>query len=189
MVKRYFRMMEQEEGRVRIVIEGVKPEIDGGRFPIKRVIGDTVVVEADIFADGHDVLSAVLLYRRESDPNWTEVPMEFLVNDQWRGSFIVTELGRYRYTCIAWVDRFKTWQQDMVKKVKAKQDVSVDLLVGVQMIEEASQRAQKRDASVMQKWVEKLLSNQTSPSAKAKLALSNKVEMTIMPDACIIRIN
>ena len=68
-------MIEQEKGRSRIVIEGVAPEIDGGRFPIKRIIGDRVVVEADVFADGHDVLSAVLLYRRENDPKWTEVPM------------------------------------------------------------------------------------------------------------------
>ena len=171
--------MKQDEGRTRIVIEGVQPEINGGLFPIKRVISDKVIVEADIFADGHDVLSAILLYRKESDRNWIEAPMELLVNDRWRGSFTVTELGRYRYTFIAWVDRFKTWQQDMVKKVKAKQDVSVDLLVGVQMIKEASQRAQKRDASVMQKWVEKLRSDQASPSAKAKLALSDRVAVVM----------
>jgi len=102
------KMIEQEKGRTRIVIEGVKPEIDSGRFPIKRIIGDRVVVEADIFADGHDVLSAALLYRKESDSNWTEVPMESLVNDRWRGSFVVTEVVRYHYTFTAWVERFKT---------------------------------------------------------------------------------
>jgi starch synthase (maltosyl-transferring) len=177
------RMIEPEEGRTRIVIEGVKPEIDGGHFPIKRVIGDMVIVEADIFADGHDVLSAALLYRKESDPNWTEVPMEFLVNDLWRGSFVVTELGCYQYTFIAWVDRFKTWQQDMVKKVKAKQDVSVDLLVGAQMIEEASQHAQKRDAGTMRDWAESLRSTEVSLSARAKLALSKKIA-TVMTKYC-----
>ena len=87
-------MVDHDEGRIRIFIGGVKPEIDYGQFPIKRIIGDKVVVEADIFADGHDVLSAVLLYRKESAPNWIEVPMEFLVNDRWRGSFVVTEMGR-----------------------------------------------------------------------------------------------
>jgi starch synthase (maltosyl-transferring) len=173
------KMIERKESKARIVIEGVKPEIDGGLFPIKRVIGDRVIVEADIFADGHDVISAILMYRPESDPNWIEVPMEFLVNDRWRGSFVVSELERYRYTFIAWVDRFKTWQQDMVKKVKAKQDVSVDLLIGAQMIEEASRRAQKRDAGIMQKWVEKLRSDQVSSSAKAKLALRDKVAATM----------
>jgi len=168
-------MIEHEEGRTRIVIEGVNPEIDGGRFPIKRIIGDKVVVEADIFADGHSVLSAALLFHKESNPNWTEVPMEFLVNDRWRGSFIVSELGRYRYTFTAWVDRFKTWQQNLAKKFEAKQDVSVDFLEGAQFIEEASHGATKRDAKTMCDCAESLRSNKVSPSAKAKLVLGKKL--------------
>jgi len=102
--------------RTRIVIEGVKPELDGGRFSIKRIIGDRIVVEADIFADGHDVLSAALLYRKESDTEWIESPMELLSNDRWRASFVVSKLGRYLYTIEAWPNRFKTWQQDIVRK-------------------------------------------------------------------------
>ncbi len=147
-------MSEQEKGRVRIVIEGVEPEIDGGQFPIKRIVGDEVVVEADIFADGHDVLSAVLLYRKEGGPNWIEVPMEFLVNDRWRGSFVVTEIGRYRYTLAAWIDRFKSWQQSLAKKAEAKQDISVDFLEGTQLIREASQRAAAGDAKTLEGWLE-----------------------------------
>jgi starch synthase (maltosyl-transferring) len=168
-------MMECQENRTRIVIEGVIPEIDGGRFPIKRIIGDKVVVEADIFADGHDVLSAVLLYRKEGDLNWNEVTMESLVNDRWRGSFVVTQLGRYLYTFVASIDRFKTWQEDMMKRVQAKQDVSVDFLIGAQLIEEASQRAGKHDASNMVKWAASLRSSRMSLSAKVKLALGNKL--------------
>jgi starch synthase (maltosyl-transferring) len=168
-------IIEEDGDRTRIIIEGIVPEIDGGRFPIKRIIGDKVVVESDIFTDGHDVLSAVLLYRKEDDPNWKEVPMEFLVNDRWRGSFVVTELGHYRYTFVAWINRFKTWQQNMLKRIEAKQDVSVDFLIGAQLIEEASHRARKSDASNMQKWVESLSSSQVSPSAKARLALGEKV--------------
>jgi len=167
--------MEHEEGRTRIVIEGVKPEIDGGRFPVKRITGDKVVVEADIFADGHDALYATLLYRKEGDRRWIQVPMEFLANDRWRGSFVVSELGRYRYTLAASIDGFKTWQQDMVKRVQAKQDVSVDFLVGAQLIEEASARARKRDAGNMQKWAESLRSAEASVSAKAKLMLGETV--------------
>jgi starch synthase (maltosyl-transferring) len=163
------------EERKRIVIEGVDPEIDGGRFPIKRIVGDRVVVEADIFADGHDVLSSLLLYRKEGDPDWTESPMEFLVNDRWRGSFTVNELGRYRYTFTAWVDRFKTWQQNLKKKVDARQDVSIDFLEGVQLIEEAAQRATNSDAKAMQGWIESLKDGQKPRSAKAKLALGNRV--------------
>jgi starch synthase (maltosyl-transferring) len=169
-------MIKTEEDRARLVIEGVKPEIEGGRFPIKRIIGDEVVVEADIFTDGLAVISAVLLYRRDSDSKWTEAPMEFLVNDRWRGSFVVTELGRYRYTLVAWINRFKTWQQGLAKKVDAEQDVSVDLLEGAQLIEAASQRATKRDAQTMKEWVESFHSDRKSQSASARLALSAKAE-------------
>jgi starch synthase (maltosyl-transferring) len=74
--------MKEATGQIRVIIEGLKPEIDGGCFPIKRVIGERVVVEADIFADGHDAISALLLYRNENDPGWAETPMEPLINDQ-----------------------------------------------------------------------------------------------------------
>ena len=168
-------MLKREEGTIRVVIEGVKPEIDGGRFPIKRIIGDEVIVEAGIFADGHDVLHAVLLYRKEGDRDWTEVPMEFLINDRWRGSFIVTELGRYQYTLTAWVDRFKSWQEKLTKKLKARQAASIDFLEGAQLVEEVVKRAAKRDASTMQEWAESLRSTKVSRSAKTKLALSKKV--------------
>ena len=77
--------MQPEEGRNRVIIEGVTPEIDAGRFPIKRIVGEETVVEADILTDGHDALSCALLYRKEGDDEWTEVPMEPLGNDRWRG--------------------------------------------------------------------------------------------------------
>ncbi len=167
--------MEEPE-RVRVIIEGVKPEIDGGRFPIKRVIGDEVVVEADIFADGHDALSALLLYRKEDDSQWTEVPMEFLVNDRWRGSFVVTELGHYLYTLMAWVDWFKSWQQDLAKRVEAGQeDMSVNLLVGAQLVSEVSQRASDPDSQRMQDWAKTLQSTHVDQKDRAQLALSNEV--------------
>jgi len=167
--------MKDREGRWRTVIEEVKPEIDGGRFAIKRTVSEEVVVEADIFTDGHDALSAVLLYRRESQPQWTKVPMEFLVNDRWRGSFRVTELGRYRYTLIAWADHFKTWRRDLAKKVEAGQDVLVDLLVGARLIEEAGRRASKAEGQILRKWAEGLRAAAKSQSARIRLALSNEV--------------
>jgi len=172
-------MIERGDGRKRIVIEGVTPEIDGGRFPVKRIVGDQVIVEADIFADGHEVLVSLLLYRKEDDPNWTITPMELLFNDRWRGSFVVTEPGQYRYTLTAWVDQFKTWRQDMLKKIKAKQDVCVDFMIGAQFIEEASQDATERDAVNMQKWAASLRSDQISLSAKKKLLLSKRLMATM----------
>jgi starch synthase (maltosyl-transferring) len=127
--------MQPEEGRSRVIIEGVSPEIDGGRFPIKRVVGDETVVEADILTDGHDALSCALLYRKESEAEWTETPMEPLGNDRWRASFEVQELGHYRYTVQGWVDHFKTWSRDLAKRVEAGQDVSVDLRIGAELVE------------------------------------------------------
>ncbi|MFH1733959.1 MAG: maltotransferase domain-containing protein, partial [bacterium] len=94
---------------------------------------------------------------------------------RWRGSFVVTELGRYQYTLTAWVDRFKSWQEKLTKKLKARQAASIDLLEGAQLIEKVSQRAAKRDARTMQKWVESLRSTEVSRSAKTRLALSKKV--------------
>jgi starch synthase (maltosyl-transferring) len=169
------KVMEHEEGRKRIVIEGVEPEIDSGRFPIKRIIGDKVVVEADIFADGHDVVSATILYRKEGNRSWIEVPMVALVNDRWRGSFVVSELGRYQYTLIGWVDRFKSWQHKLSEEVEADQDVSVDFMEGARLIEEVSERATKRETRMMREWAESLRSTRMSVSAKAELALGEEV--------------
>ena len=133
--------MEDAPSQARVIIEDLKPEINGGRFAIKRVIGERVVVEADIFADGYDSISALLLYRKEDNPEWAETPMEPLDNDRWHGSFAVAELGRYRYTVLAGVDHFKSWQQDLTKKFQADQEISIELLIGAQLITEASQRA------------------------------------------------
>ena len=167
--------MEHEEGRKRVVIEGVTPEIDSGRFPVKRTIGDKVVVEADIFADGYDVVAAALLYRKEGNGSWIEVPMESLVNDRWQASFVVTELGRYQYTLAGWVDRFTSWQEKLAKKIQADRDVAVDFAEGAQLIEEAAERATEREARVMCEWAESLRSSKASVSAKAELALGDKV--------------
>jgi len=167
--------MEEATGQVRVIIEGLKPEINGGRFPIKRVIGERVVVEADIFADGHDSISALLLYRKENDPEWSETPVEPLVNDRWRGSFVVAELGRYHYTILAWVDMFKSWRRGLARKFQAGQEVPVELLVGAQLITEASQRAPEAEGKMMGEWASTLQSTQATEQAKIQLALSEEV--------------
>jgi len=87
----------QDDGRKRVVIEGISPEIDGGRFPAKRTVGDQVRVEADIFTDGHDSIAASLLVHRENSGDWTEIPMQALVNDRWHAAFRVKEIGRYGF--------------------------------------------------------------------------------------------
>jgi starch synthase (maltosyl-transferring) len=134
------------DGRSRVIIEGVQPEVDAGLFPAKRVIGDSVVVEADIFADGHDVLSAVVLYRHASEKKFREVRMIPMPNDRWRAEFAVEQLGYTIYTIEAWVDHFLTWHRDLKKRVAAKQsDIDVQLDIGLEMIRAAAKRAKARD--------------------------------------------
>ncbi len=168
--------MRVEEGRKRVLIEGVKPEIDGGRFPIKRTVGEKVVVEADVFGDGHDALSGVLRYRHETDKKWSETPLKFLVNDRWRGAFVVSMLGRYRYTLEAWIDPFKSWRGGLAKKIEAGHDVSVDLLIGAGVIEDASRRASGPDARKLKEWAEALRSDKTSDQPRRiEVALAEEV--------------
>lgn len=144
------------EGRQRAIIECVTPEVDGGRFPIKRTVNDVIRVEADIFTDGHDAITAVLRYRHESCTEWTEAPMSLTVNDHWSGEFPVSEIGRYRYTVIAWIDRFTTWMRDLKKRMAAGQDLRVDLLIGACFIEAAAVRAWGTEAECLVTWATQL---------------------------------
>jgi starch synthase (maltosyl-transferring) len=163
-----------KDGRYRVIIEAVKPEVDGGRFAIKRTVGEKVVIEADVFADGHDALSCVLLYRRDGESQWKEAAMDFLVNDRWRGEFSVTELGQHRYTVQAWVDHFKSWRQGLLKKFDAGQDVSIDLLTGSELVEEASQRAPGSDAKKLKEVALTLRSNQET-SDRVQITLGDEL--------------
>jgi starch synthase (maltosyl-transferring) len=168
--------MQSTTGRRRVTIEGVQPEIDAGRFPIKRTIGEQVVVEADIFADSHDLLSAVLCYRPAHEAQWTEVPMRPLHQgtDRWQGRFTVSQLGRYTYTVQAWVDQFATWHQALRKRVAAGQEVAVELRIGAALIEAASEQAAGTDVARLQAWVRRLQAAVASESAAlARLVLDD----------------
>lgn len=136
-----------EAGRKRVVIEYVGPEVDGGQFPIKRVVGEKVVVRAHIFSDGHDKIGAELLYKTEDDEVYKSSQMRYKVNDEWEGWFEITELTRYYYTARAWLDRFGTWREDLGKKAASGQEVSVDLITGSEIVEQASGRAEGADGS------------------------------------------
>jgi starch synthase (maltosyl-transferring) len=132
-------------GQKRIVIEHVTPEIDAGRFPAKRVAGETVIVQADIFGDGHDHVEARLLWRTASTKNWNTEQMLPLGNDRWQASFVAAEVTGYEYTLAASVDHWDTWQDGLAKKLKAGQDVGVELLNGAQLLEAVAERAKGKD--------------------------------------------
>src|SRR5262245_13607017 len=140
----------------RVVIRGVEPEIECGRFPVKRVIGESVVVEADVFTDGHDLVAAAVRYRHEDDEAWSEVSMDALGNDRWRGEFPIENLGQYIYTVSGWIDPFKTWYTDFQKRVAAGQDVSIDLQIGKELLAMAAERASGDDARKLQHAADRL---------------------------------
>ena len=149
-------MAKSQEGRRRVMIEGVSPEIDAARFPAKRIVGDRISVEADVFSDGHDAVNAVLLYRKLGAPQWSESPMRFLVNDRWQGEFAAEEIGRYEFTLEGWIDHFKTWRRDMRKRLEAGQSAPVDLLTGAELIEAAASRSAPNDQQALESWWAKL---------------------------------
>ena len=141
-----------QEGRKRVVIAAVSPQVDDGKYPIKRVPGETVVVEADVFADGHDLLSCALLHRAEDESEWCEAPMRLLSNDRWQGEFQVEHLGPYVYTIEGWVDHFRTWRRDLAKRLEADQDIHVEILIGAGIISDASSRAAGSDSERLSRW-------------------------------------
>jgi starch synthase (maltosyl-transferring) len=155
-------------GRVRVVIENLSPQVDCGRFAAKRTLGDRVQVEADVFTDGHDSVTAQLLYRHASDTQWRTAWFEPLGNDRWRAAFVADRMGEWRYTVRAWVDHFETWRRDLVKRNDAGQDLSVEFLRGAQMVRAAGARV-KAHADVFNEWARRL-SDERNPPAERYLA-------------------
>ena len=164
------------EGRRRAVIENVSPEVDGGNFPIKRTVNERVVVEADIFADGHDSLSAVVKYRPTDDAVWLEIPMDFLTNDRWRGYFVVTKPGNFFYTVEAWVNHFESWRKDFKRKLQARQNIAVDLRVGASLVESYTRRLTGFDAERLRQFADDLRNGESSAgSTIAERALDDSM--------------
>ena len=113
------------------MIEAVTPAVEGGRYPVKRIIGDVVQVGADIYKDGHDLFAARVAYRRPGQGKWEYAPMEYDYNsDRWSGRFVVDRMGLWAFTVEAWPDEAGTWQAELRKKVDAGQDVSSELMEG-----------------------------------------------------------
>ena len=105
-----------------------------------------VRVEADIFTDGHDAISASVLAHREGSEKWIEIPMKPLLNDRWTAAFRVEELGRYGFKVRGWVDHFETWRRDLLKRINADSDAPVDYLIGADLVAKAADRASEADA-------------------------------------------
>ena len=167
-----------QETNKRVIIEKVEPEIDAGRFPVRRAIGEVVCVEADIFSDGHDLLSAELLYRKDTESDWQVRPMVVLGNDRRQATFNVTETGVYVYTVQAWIDRFETWADKLRRKDAAGQNVTVDLLEGAELVAEAGFRASTEDAARLGK-IAAFLRGRERVIDRVKMALDTELSNLI----------
>src|SRR5687767_357823 len=144
------------EGRRRVVIEDVRPRVDDGAFPVKRAVGDEVVVEFDALADGHDRLASVVLHRRECDQAWQEVPAQHVLNDRWRARFTVEAIGAHVFVVEAWVDTFASWTHELEKRLASGQDIAVELQIGAAHVQAAVRRARGADASALRGAVARL---------------------------------
>jgi starch synthase (maltosyl-transferring) len=158
--------------KVRVVIENVQPQIDGGAVPVRRVVGESVAVEARIYTDGHDELSAALLYREQSAPEWRTAPLVAQGNDRWRGEFTVEQLGRYEYTIAAWVDHATSWQRDFKKRHAANQESEIDYLVGAEHAQALAARASPVDARRLTEWAQAICDKSRSREERVVLAES-----------------
>ena len=170
---------KRTDGRGRVIIEGITPAVDGGRFPAKRTVGDQVRVEADIFTDGHDAVAASLLAHREGSEEWTEIPMRPLVNDRWTAAFRVAEIGRYGFKVQGWVDHFETWQRDLMKRITAESDTAVDYLIGAELVAEAAGRAAGDDAAWLRERA-KILRTAKPPEEMRTHAISPKLHEMVL---------
>ena len=171
-----------------IVVECVTPELDGGRFPVKRLLGDVCEVGADIFKDGHDRIAARIRFRGPEEEDWRYAPLTHdFAEDRWRGSFELDEIGPWTFTVEAWTDRFGTWRSELEKKVQAGQDVSTELLEGAEIIEATARRAWFGEArSALRAAAQRIRDTDIAVAARANAALTPElhalVETHYVPD-------
>jgi len=167
-----------------VVIENITPQLDGGRHAVKRAEGQDLAVEADIFKEGHDVVSALLKWRRVGEPVWSETPMVPLINDRWSGIFAVGDMGLWEYTIEAWGDTFRSWQEEIHKKFNGGlRDLNSETLEGAALVAAAAIRAGKSpDAKKLKAFAAQL----QKADAEGVNALASSLDlaalMTIWPD-------
>lgn len=170
-------ILDDFDGRQRVIIEQVAPELDGGKYPVRCMEGELLTVEADIFTDGADTISAAICCRPAGGiGEWLRFVMQPRENDRWEGSLPAGKPGRYEYTIEAWIDHFITWKKGLSKKVEAGQDVSLDLRIGALFVEKAAGRAQEADALQLQAYGAKML----APEQVTAVAAASDEELELL---------
>src|SRR6202011_4925515 len=150
-------------------IGDIYPLIDGGRFPVKRIVGERVEVWADIYRDGHDAVSAALVWRRERDREWRREPMTHHSNDRWGGSFVPHAPGHYFYAIEAWTDEFATWRHAFELKQKAGADLTLDAIEGAGMLTKAQAGGREAAAVILRQCEDYLQTGEAAPLLTAEL--------------------
>ena len=161
--------------KVRVCIENITPQVDCGRFPAKRTVGESVAVEADVFTDGHDAVAATLFYRHEGGSDWHAVAMSPLVNDRWQGHFTVQSLGRYLFTVAGWVDHLETWRGGLAKKYEAGQDIELDLRQGAVLARAVAERMRENEARALIDWANSIADPVRDKEERVMLAQSEAI--------------
>ncbi len=164
------------DGRRRVVVAAVRPELDGGRHPVKRIVGDVLDVEADLLVDGHDVLAARVLHRATGDRAWSEQALAPLGNDRWHAAIPLSALGRLQYTVESWVDEWASFVWAFRRKVEAQQDVRLELLGAAELLRAAVERAadsvrDHADAHFLGNAAAEIADVGTDPAARAAIVL------------------
>lgn len=169
------------DGRRRVIIENLMPQIEGGRFPAKRAVGELLTISADVFVDGHDALKAIVRHRLEGSGQLFETDMVHKVNDRWTADIRITEPRDIYFTVIAWVDHFTTWLDRLKKKHAAGQDLSIELMDGARMIRAMAQRAsasgRKDDAHRLETFAGRL---EETPPGEALVEVDDQVLTALM---------
>ena len=148
-----------------VLVEGITPLVDGGRYAVKRVVGDLLVVEADVFKDGHDKIGAVLRVRRVGDERWSAAPMAALGNDRWSAFLALEEIGRHEYEVEGFPDLWATWLDGTRKKLAAGLDIALELKEGALIVEDALGRASNGAAVVLNRAIATLRYPETPADA------------------------
>lgn len=182
--------MKSTDGRRRVAIEDVSPQIDAGRHPVRRIVGDEVKVSAAIYADGHDLLAARILYRPRTERRWRSAPMEAKGNDLWSGSFPLDRIGGWHFTVQGWIDRFETWAHDLKKRLDAQvagrelmssssesnaSDIALAFRSGAILVRESSSRARGADARKLKEAAQLLDKLASEKRALYEYSLSSEI--------------
>jgi len=166
--------LENIPGQKRVIVENVSPEVNCGKFYIKRAVGQLVEVECDLFGDGHDVINGTLIYKHEDETDWSEVMLTQMVNDRWSGTFKVEKQGIYQYSIRGWMDHALNWQHELKRKIEGGLRVNVELLDGVRYLDRIREKANEKEKKYADKLIG-LFKDENKYSESIKEAVSEKL--------------